>query len=39
LILWAVGRFLPEFYQPARIVIGVVALIAILIRLVPLLGG
>lgn len=39
LLLWAVQRFLPEVYQPARIVVGVIALIAILIRLAPLLGG
>lgn len=38
LILWAVQRFLPEFYQPARIIVGVVALIAILLKLVPLLS-
>ena len=38
LILWAVKQFFPEFYEPARIIVGVVALCAILLKLVPLLG-
>ena len=32
LIIWAVQQFLPELYPPARIIVGVIALIAILIR-------
>ena len=38
LILWAVKQFFPEFYEPARIIVGIVVLCAILIKLVPLLG-
>ena len=38
LILWAVRTFLAEFYEPARIIVGVVVIVAILVKLVPLLG-
>lgn len=38
LILWAVKTFLPEFYEPARIIVGVVVLVALILKLVPLLG-
>lgn len=37
LILWVVQQFFPEFYPPARIVVGAVALVAILTKLLPLL--
>ena len=30
IVLWAVGRFFPEIYPPARLIVGAVALIAIL---------
>jgi hypothetical protein len=29
-VLWAVARFFPEVYPPARLIVGAVALIAIL---------
>jgi hypothetical protein len=38
LILWCVQYFLPEVYPPARIVVGVVALLAILIRVAAFFG-
>lgn len=38
LILWAVQYFLPEIYPPARIIVGVVALIAILLRVAGFFG-
>ena len=38
LILWVVQYFLPEVYPPARIVVGVVALVAILIRVAAFFG-
>ena len=38
LILWAVRQFFAEFYEPARIVVGGIALVAILLKLLPLLG-
>ncbi len=34
--LWAVQRFFPEIYPPARLFVGAIALIAILYRLVDL---
>jgi hypothetical protein len=33
IILWAVGRFMPEMYHPARLIVGAVAIIAILYAL------
>ena len=36
IILWAVGRFMPEVYPPARLVVGAVALIVILYALLRL---
>jgi hypothetical protein len=38
LIIWAVQQFLPELYPPVRIIVGVVALIAILIRVAAYFG-
>lgn len=38
LVLWAVQRFFPSIYEPAKYVIGALALIAILYRLKPLAG-
>jgi hypothetical protein len=38
LVLWVVQYFLPEVYPPARIVVGVVALVAILIRVAAFFG-
>jgi len=38
LILWCVQYFLPEIYPPARIIVGVVALVAILIRVAAFFG-
>lgn len=37
-ILWAVQYFLPEVYPPARIVVGVIALIAILLKVAAFFG-
>jgi len=34
LVLWAVRQFMPEVYPPARLVVGAIALIMILILLV-----
>jgi len=39
LILWAVRSFLPELYQPARLIVGGVVLIVILLLLLQLVGG
>jgi hypothetical protein len=36
IILWAVGRFMPEVYPPARLIVGAVALIVILYALLKL---
>lgn len=36
LILWAVRRFFPDIYEPARYVVGAIALIVILIKIMPL---
>lgn len=33
IVLWAVARFFPEVYPPARLIVGAVALIAILYSL------
>ena len=30
IVLWAVQRFVPEVYPPARLIVGAIALIAIL---------
>lgn len=38
LILWCVQHFLPEVYPPARIIVGVIALIAILYKLAAFFG-
>ena len=38
LVLWVVQYFLPEVYPPARIVVGVIALVAILIRVAAFFG-
>jgi hypothetical protein len=35
-VLWAVGRFFAEVYPPARLIVGAVALIAILLALLRL---
>lgn len=39
LILWAVRAFFPAIFEPAKYVVGALALIAILIRLAPLLSA
>ena len=36
LVLWAVQRFMPEAYAPARLIVGAVAIIAILYALLRL---
>jgi hypothetical protein len=38
LILWCVQYFLPEVYPPARIIVGVIALLAILIKVAAFFG-
>jgi Co/Zn/Cd efflux system component len=41
IVLWAVQKFFPEIYPPARLIVGAVALIAILyalLRLIPTLN-
>jgi hypothetical protein len=38
LIIWCVQQFLPELYPPARLIVGVIALIAILIRVATYFG-
>lgn len=38
-ILWAVQRFVPEAYSPARLIVGGVALVVILFGLVRLVGA
>ena len=38
LILWVVRYFLPEVYPPARIIVGVFALVAILLRVAAFFG-
>ncbi len=39
IVLWAVQRFMPEVYPPARLIVGAVALIAILVALLRLVQG
>jgi hypothetical protein len=39
IVLWAVQRFFPEVYPPARLIVGAVALIAILYALLGLVQG
>jgi hypothetical protein len=39
LALWAVRRFMPEVYPPARLVVGALALIAILLLLLRVFTG
>lgn len=39
IVLWAVGKFFPEVYPPARLIVGAVALIAILYALLRLIQG
>jgi hypothetical protein len=36
LVLWAVRQWLPEAYTPARLIVGAVALIAVLVLLLRL---
>jgi Co/Zn/Cd efflux system component len=36
IVLWAVQRFVPEVYPPARLIVGAVALIAVLYALLRL---
>lgn len=36
IVLWAVQRFFPEVYPPARLIVGAVALIAVLYALLRL---
>lgn len=36
IVLWAVGRFMPEVYPPARMIVGGIALIVILYALLRL---
>lgn len=38
LILWLVQSYLPEVYPPARIIVGVIVLLAILIRVAAFFG-
>lgn len=38
LILWAIGRFLPEVAEPARIIVGIIVIVFLLMKLLPLLG-
>jgi hypothetical protein len=37
LLIWVVNQFLPEFSYPARMIIGLVAVLAVLYKLSPLL--
>jgi hypothetical protein len=36
IVLWAVGRLMPEVYAPARLIVGAVAIIAVLYALLRL---
>lgn len=36
IVLWAVGRFMPEVYPPARLIVGAVAIVVILYALLQL---
>lgn len=38
-LLWAVGRFMPEAYHPARLIVGAVAIIVLLYALLRLVQG
>lgn len=38
ILLWAVQKFFPDIYEPARYIIGAVALVLILLKLAPLLS-
>jgi hypothetical protein len=38
-VLWALQRFMPEAYPPGRLIVGGVALIAVLYGLVRLVGA
>jgi Co/Zn/Cd efflux system component len=35
IVLWAVRRFFPDIYEPAKYIVGALALIAILYALLP----
>lgn len=39
IVLWAVQKFFPEIYPPARYMVGAIALIVILLAVLKLLGG
>lgn len=39
LLLWAIGRYLPELYTPARYLVGAFAVIVILVLLLRLVQG
>jgi Co/Zn/Cd efflux system component len=39
IVLWAVQRFFPEIFPPARLIVGAVALIAILYALLGVVRG
>lgn len=39
IILWAVQQFFPQIYPPARLIVGAIALIYLLLQLVKLLRG
>lgn len=39
LILWAVQRFFPDIFVPAKYIVGALALIALLYKLKPLILG
>ena len=39
IILWAVRSFMPSVYEPAKLVVGAVALIFILLQVVKLLNA
>ena len=39
IVLWAVQRFFPEVYPPARLIVGAVALICILYALLRVVQG
>ena len=39
IVLWAVQRFFPEIYPPARMIVGAVALIAILYAVLKVVQG
>ena len=36
IVLWAVQKFFPAIYEPARYVVGGIALIVILLKLAPI---